>query len=264
MWNMVGFRKSCNAVALFSLLSGCTTLTDCKYELGQKVRTKQAWHEFDGCNDRCFTLDYSCGWKQGYYDVLTGGDGRPPVVPPKKYWKPPVFTEHDPSRVNDWYTGYQDGAGCAKCQPDHHYVPTFLPGCAPSSHYSTEGSSVPAYFPMEHVSGRSLEVASPEIPPQSGALGNSGAATLNERSADGSGSPEIPPPATPPAAETYEADPDAAPEPKPPEPASTGIRGASHPLNQHVAVSRPSQSLLQQLVLNSVQGTDTGDSENLD
>ena len=102
MWNMVGFRKSCNAVALFSLLSGCTTLTDCKYELGQKVRTKQAWHEFDGCNDRCFTLDYSCGWKQGYYDVLTGGDGRPPVVPPKKYWKPPVFTEHDPSRVNDW------------------------------------------------------------------------------------------------------------------------------------------------------------------
>ena len=127
MWNKVVSKGQLSAFALFLSLSGCTALSDCKYEVGQKIRTSQAWHEFDGCHDQCFTCDYSSGWKAGYYDVATGGEGCPPVIAPKKYWKPPVFVEYDPSLRDDWYCGFQDGAACAKCQPDHHYLQTYLP-----------------------------------------------------------------------------------------------------------------------------------------
>jgi hypothetical protein len=127
MWNMDVSRSRCCAVALLLILSGCTSLSDAKYELGQKIRTQQAWRNYDGCQSQAFTLDYSTGWKAGYYDVATGGDGCPPVIAPRRYWKPPVVCEYDPSRRDDWYCGFQDGAAYAKSQPDHHYLKAFLP-----------------------------------------------------------------------------------------------------------------------------------------
>jgi hypothetical protein len=127
MWNMDVSRSRCCAVALLLILSGCTSLSDAKYELGQKIRTQQAWRSFDGCHCQSFTIDYSTGWKAGYYDVATGGDGCPPVIAPRRYWKPPVVCEYDPSRRDDWYCGFQDGAAYAKSQPDHHYLKAFLP-----------------------------------------------------------------------------------------------------------------------------------------
>jgi hypothetical protein len=165
MWNTAVYCKRWRTAALFLSLSGCTALSDCKYELGQKIRTKQAWHEFDGCNEKCFTVDYQSGWKQGYYEVLTGGDGRPPLVPPKKYWKPPVFVEHDPSRQDDWYVGYQDGAANAKCQPDHHYVPTFLP--EPSHQTVHMPQELPSYVPFGNIESNVPEnnVRGSEMPP---------------------------------------------------------------------------------------------------
>ena len=127
MWNTAVSKGRLSALALLVSLSGCTALSDCKYELSQKVRTHQAWGEFDGCQSRCFTLDYSSGWKAGFYDVATGGTGCPPVFAPKKYWKAPVLCEHDPCRRDEWYAGFLDGAAYAKCQPDHHYLHPYLP-----------------------------------------------------------------------------------------------------------------------------------------
>lgn len=106
-------------------ITGCTSLCDAKYEMTQKIRTCKAWYEYD---TECFvTGDYKHGWKAGYYDVITGGTGCPPVVAPSKYWTPPVFSQHDPSRRDDWYRGFQDGAACAKCEPELHYLQTFMP-----------------------------------------------------------------------------------------------------------------------------------------
>ena len=154
MWNKVVSKRQLSAFALFLSFSGCTALNDCTYEVGQKIRTKQAWHEFDGCHPQCFTCDYSSGWKAGYYDVATGGDGCPPVIAPKKYWKPPVFAEFDPSRRDDWYCGFQDGAACAKCEPDHHYLQAYLP---PRTCCPVQAASCPQVFeeatdfPLEHI-----------------------------------------------------------------------------------------------------------------
>lgn len=207
MRNTVVSRWRWSAVALAISLSGCTSLSDCKYELGQKIRTSQAWNEFDGCNSECFTCDYQSGWKAGYYDVLTGGDGCPPVIAPKKYWKPPVFFEHDPSRRNDWYCGYQDGAACAKCQPDHHYLQTFLPGpvCCPvhAAAYH-EVPSEPAEFPLEHLSTDPGIDAAPAAVPEAG--------TLPSAEGDGAKPAEPssgqPPEAAKPSSKDYEKDPE--------------------------------------------------------
>lgn len=120
-----------SALALCLSLCGCTAICDCKYECDQKIRTCQAWHDFDGCNEECFTGDYRKGWKAGYYEVLTGGSGCPPLLAPRQYWRPPVFFEHDPCRRDDWYCGYQDGVACAKCEADHHYLQVWNP-CVPA------------------------------------------------------------------------------------------------------------------------------------
>lgn len=106
-------------------ITGCTSLCDAKYEMTQKMRTCKAWHEYD--SECLVTGDYKHGWKAGYYDVITGGTGCPPVVAPHKYWTAPVFTQYDPSRRDDWYRGFQDGAACAKCEPELHYLQTFMP-----------------------------------------------------------------------------------------------------------------------------------------
>lgn len=246
MLNKVVHRGSWRSFALFLSLSGCTALSDCKYEVGQKIRTGQAWHEFDGCNDQCFTCDYRDGWKKGYYDVLTGGDGRPPVVPPKKYWKPPVFAEHDPSRQNDWYTGYQDGASCAKAQPDFHYVPTFM---APTMHsagyghatteviYSSDQLAVPGVQqPMPESMG---ETGTPVIEPAPG----------GEPAGRSAVAPDAAPPAPKPNAEEYEKDPEAT---------TTRVENTEPSATQRLVAGyrRPASSYVDQLVRNASHSAD--------
>ena len=117
-----------------------------------------------------FSSDYASGWKAGYRSVLTGGDGRVPVLPPRKYWDSPMFRRHDPGAKQDWCNGFQGGAKAAASQPSLHYVqplfsppvsyqcvPTICEGsvCAPvqartsqvdSPHTETPSSTLPNYI----------------------------------------------------------------------------------------------------------------------
>lgn len=132
-------------IATSLAITGCTSLCDAKYEMTQKVRTCKAWYEYD--SECLVTGDYKHGWKAGYYDVITGGTGCPPVIAPHKYWTPPVFTQYDPSRRDDWYRGFADGAACAKCEPELHYLQTFMPprhGHVHPATFSKQTPSVPS------------------------------------------------------------------------------------------------------------------------
>ncbi len=259
MWNMVVSRHWWSAFALLLTLSGCTTLSDCSYELGQKIRTKHAWHDFDGCHAECFTVDYRNGWKAGYYDVATGGSGCPPVVAPKEYWKPPVFCEYDPSRRDDWYCGFLDGAACAKCEPNHHYLQTYMPPavCCPVQTACCPEVMVdePEMFPMEHIHGDAaakpadIDETSPakSVPMPAG----------EQPSA-------TPPSDQKPAAEDYEKDP-AVPGSDPALPQATKPSETTSLLERLIEQSRQEQAsssrqtLVQQLVLNAGQPkTDNG------
>ncbi len=249
MWNKVVSRGKLSALALFLSLPGCTSLSDCKYEVSQKVRTCQAWHEFDCCQDECFTCDYQSGWKAGYYDVITGGTGCPPVIAPKRYWKPPVVFEHDPCRRNDWYCGFQDGAACAKCQPDYHYLQTFMPPAASCQTRCVSHSNVapPQQFPVEHL-------AAP-VAPESG----SPAPTPPVEQAPAAtepANPETPPAATPetPAPANPEQQYNKDPEPSNSQSDSVPADFISRGLVRTNGSAEPNtRSLLQQLVFNATQ-----------
>ena len=261
MWNKVVSQGRLSAFALFLSLSGCTALCDCKYEIEQKIRTKQAWHEFDGCHPQCFTCDYSSGWKTGYYDVATGGDGCPPVIAPKKYWKPPVFTEYDPSRRDDWYCGFQDGAACAKSEPDHHYLQTYLPrACCPVQTASCpQVFEEPVDFPLEHVHGHPADVEPlMDVAPPVDSTAPAEPAPMP------SVQPDVPQPATeqapvePTDAAGYEKDPLPASTKHTP-PANSTLRQRlvkQYQEQQQHQVHVTNNSLLQQLVVNSIQPTD--------
>ena len=257
MWNKVVSRGKLSALALFLSLPGCTAISDCKYEVSQKVRTSQAWHEFDGCQDECFTCDYQSGWKAGYYDVITGGTGCPPVIAPKKYWKPPVVFEHDPCRRNDWYCGFQDGAACAKCQPDYHYLQTFMPGpahCKPQCVSHGTVVSEPTEFPVEHLGAPPAE---PMTAPAEGQVEQAPAATTE--TAPAATAPETAPMPMPegavPPAETkpeqeYNKDPEPSSSQSDTVPADFISRGL---VRTNGTVPPETRSLLQQLVFNATQ-----------
>ena len=260
MWNTAVSKGRLSAFALFLSLSGCTALSDCKYEVGQKIRTSQAWHEYDGCQDQCFTCDYSSGWKAGYYDVATGGEGCPPVIAPKKYWKPPVFVEYDPSLRDDWYCGFQDGAACAKCQPDHHYLQAYLPPrtCCPvqaASH--PEVFEEPTVLPLEH-----LQRDQTDGNPATDAAAPLGGPATEEAAPAPSVQPEVqqpsavPTPATAPtAADNYEKDPVPVSTKHVPSGNSTFRQRLvkQYQEQQRQQASTKRESLLRQLVLNAAQ-----------
>lgn len=54
--------------------------------------------------------DYRSGWMEGYYHVLRGGDGTPPVVPTSDYWDPKFRQADQACKVQAWRAGFVDGA----------------------------------------------------------------------------------------------------------------------------------------------------------
>ena len=124
-------------------LAGCASLNDLCYETKQKKRACDAWQCYaaENCSTK-FSKDYKLGYKAGYYDVLTGGSGCPPVIAPKCYWDPGNVLKYCDERRNEWYRGWQDGAAHAKGQPDTHYLKTFLPPCCPPQAARVYGSTL--------------------------------------------------------------------------------------------------------------------------
>ena len=58
--------------------------------------------------------DFAAGWKQGYLDITSGGNGEAPLVPPEKYWGDRFRTANGHARINQWYAGYDTGAIAAE------------------------------------------------------------------------------------------------------------------------------------------------------
>ncbi len=119
---MTGTKWMLTAWMLVPLL-GCASLTDYKYEQTQRSRARSAWRDHgSNCEPNCYGKDYQKGWKDGFYDVATGGKGCPPVVAPVTYWKPSqILEDHDRAR-NTYYSGFQDGVACALRYPQTHYL----------------------------------------------------------------------------------------------------------------------------------------------
>jgi len=115
------------SLMVFAPLAGCATFQDVHYEHSQKLRTECAYWHYKWTCEGSIGADYSKGWKAGYLDVLTGGTGQPPLIPPRCYWSPSQVTKHGDEKRHEWYLGFQDGAMMASLEPDTHYIKTWTP-----------------------------------------------------------------------------------------------------------------------------------------
>ncbi|MCA9048264.1 MAG: hypothetical protein KDA89_06020 [Planctomycetaceae bacterium] len=142
--------------------SGCTTFSDLSYETTQKLRAQKAWEQYD-TGSCCYTIPYRHGWKAGYYDVLTGGSGCPPLFAPEKYSSPWKIIYHCDEPRHEWYVGYQDGAAAAKQEPDTHYLKPWLPPPPECQHcpVSLTESCPPTEYSDEWAGGH--ESSAPEM-----------------------------------------------------------------------------------------------------
>lgn len=114
---------------------GCASFSDTKYEVGQSIRTRAAWREIDsGLLFSNYSADFARGWKAGFRSVLVGGDGRPPVVPPRRYWNPTPLRECNHADQQEWLSGFAAGAKAARCHTTHHPIRPFLSSCCNPSY----------------------------------------------------------------------------------------------------------------------------------
>jgi len=129
-------------------LVGCASIHDCKYETTQRIRVGRAWLHYNIACPGLYSSAFRHGWKAGYYDVLSGNDGCPPLFAPERYSAPcKILNDCDKPR-NDWYTGFQSGAACAQNMPDTHYMKPWNP-------------------PVSAMPGAHSQLAVPEVPRES-------------------------------------------------------------------------------------------------
>lgn len=118
-------RSGCRLMIMIVLVgaSGCSAVRNEHQAMNQAIRAHHAWRSFDtGVFISSHSADYALGWKSGYRSVMAGGDGRPPVIPPKRYWDPQFFRQSDPQGQSEWHQGFLCGAANALKKPAQHFV----------------------------------------------------------------------------------------------------------------------------------------------
>lgn len=114
-------RKTLRAWTACLLLaaSGCAAIQDhcIEAEMGLRnhVLAQKAWGEWSWCyHDLDHPLHFARGFKDGYRDILDGGSGCQPTLPPKCYWKPHFQNADGRAKTDAWFDGFSHGALAAQ------------------------------------------------------------------------------------------------------------------------------------------------------
>jgi hypothetical protein len=59
-------------------------------------------------------FDFGEGFRAGYVNIASGGDGCPPALPPRRYWNYGFQTAEGQSKVAAWFAGFPEGVRAAK------------------------------------------------------------------------------------------------------------------------------------------------------
>ena len=72
---------------------------------------KQAWQRVEAfhCQQSCLD-DFGDGYQAGYFDALGGGNGCPPALPPKRYWRVCFQNPIGHLRIESWFEGFRQGS----------------------------------------------------------------------------------------------------------------------------------------------------------
>jgi len=114
-------RKSAKAWLALLLMSsaGCSAIQDhfITFETNTRnmVLAEKGWLNWASCyEDVNYKLHFSKGFKDGYTNILEGGKGCQPTLPPRCYWKPHFQTPEGRAKTNAWFDGYSHGATAAQ------------------------------------------------------------------------------------------------------------------------------------------------------
>lgn len=155
-------------LALVIGLSGCASMTDgiisCETGVRNRVLAQKAWGHWSWCyNDLDYPYHFACGFKAGYRDILNGGSGCQPTLPPKCYWKPTYQTPEGRCKTNAWFDGFSHGALAAK--QDGYGGMGEIP-ISPTARMNLEMAQMPAqedlYMNGQYVEGMSGGFVTPQ------------------------------------------------------------------------------------------------------
>jgi hypothetical protein len=84
----------------------------------QKIRNSRladaAWERAREMAPQPYTRHYERGFKYGFTDYLRGGEGRVPLVPPRRYWAFYYQSPEGNEAMQDWFAGWRHGNAMAK------------------------------------------------------------------------------------------------------------------------------------------------------
>lgn len=104
---------------LFIAISGCSSMfnsvVNCEMAIRNKVLAQKAWGHWSWCYENLdHPYHFAKGFKAGYTDILNGGRGCQPTLPPQCYWKPTHQTPVGRQKTNSWFDGFSHGALAAQ------------------------------------------------------------------------------------------------------------------------------------------------------
>lgn len=99
--------------------TGCTAIQDSCIEAETSMRNhvlaSKAWAHWSWCyDDLDYPAHFAKGFKAGYEDVLAGGKGCQPTLPPRWYWKPCYQSPEGRCKIAAWFDGFSHGAVAAQ------------------------------------------------------------------------------------------------------------------------------------------------------
>ena len=106
------------ALMLFSA-AGCNSISDMCLEKEMACRNHvlamKAWGTWSWCYDELdYPRDFASGFRAGYENILAGGKGCQPTLPPRLYWKPCYQNPEGQGKIQSWFDGYSHGALAAQ------------------------------------------------------------------------------------------------------------------------------------------------------
>ena len=117
---MGSWSQRCGLVLLAAAGSvGCQPLCEFVNDTTIAVRERylllMAWRNAAPSYGQCYCLgDFASGYRAGYENVLEGGRGCPPAVPPQNYWCGCCENDTGQQRMYAWFDGFRHGAFAAQ------------------------------------------------------------------------------------------------------------------------------------------------------
>jgi hypothetical protein len=102
---------------LLAISAGCSTLQEISIATKNKMWAQWAWMQDRGKyaeQPKPMFKHFGKGYRNGYYDVANGANGRTPLLPPVKYWGVKHQNPLGRDEIKAWFDGYQDGALAAE------------------------------------------------------------------------------------------------------------------------------------------------------